>query len=118
MPNLAKPARIYFVVSIDTTGAAFEEHPARELARILSEVIDKVENGDILVAPTTAPSFIMGMHRAVAFVTDEGGITCHAVIVSRELKIPCIVGTSIATKSLKDGDHIEVDANKGIVKKL
>jgi len=51
-------------------------------------------------------------------VTDEGGITCHAAIISRELKKPCIIGTKIATKVLKDGDLVEVDADKGIVKIL
>ncbi len=55
---------------------------------------------------------------AAAFVTDEGGLTCHAAIVSRELKIPCIVGTKNATAVLKTGDRVEVDANKGIVRKL
>jgi pyruvate,water dikinase len=53
-----------------------------------------------------------------AIVTDEGGITCHAAVISRELEIPCIVGTKIATQVLKDGDLVEVDANKGVVKIL
>ena len=56
--------------------------------------------------------------KAGAIVTDEGGLTSHAAIVSRELKIPCIVGTKIATKILKDGDIVEVDAKKGIVRKI
>jgi pyruvate,water dikinase len=51
-------------------------------------------------------------------VTDEGGVTCHAAIVAREMKKPCIIGTKIATKVLKDGDLVEVDANKGVVKIL
>ncbi len=83
-----------------------------------ADEIDKVERGDVLVAPTTAPSFIFGMEKAAAFVTDEGGITSHAAIVSREMKKPCIIGTKIATKVLKDGDLVEVDAEKGIVKVL
>jgi pyruvate,water dikinase len=58
------------------------------------------------------------MQKAAAFVTDEGGLTCHAAIVAREMKKPCIIGTKIATKVLKDGDMVEVDANKGIVKIL
>ena len=58
------------------------------------------------------------MRRAKAIITDEGGLTCHAAIISRELGIPCIIGTKIATKVLKDGDMVEVDANKGIVKKI
>jgi len=56
------------------------------------------------------------MKEAGAIITDEGGITCHAAIVSRELGIPCIIGTKIATKVLKDGDIVEVDAGKGVVK--
>tara|TARA_Y100000310_G_scaffold338021_1_gene426573 strand:- start:1597 stop:1776 length:180 start_codon:yes stop_codon:yes gene_type:complete len=58
------------------------------------------------------------MKKAAAFVTDEGGVTCHAAIVSREMKKPCIIGTKIATKVLKDNDLVEVDANKGIVRKI
>jgi pyruvate,water dikinase len=61
----------------------------------------------------TSPDFIPILKKVSAIITDEGGITCHAAIVSRELKIPCIVGTKIATKVLKDGDVVEVDAQKG-----
>mgnify|MGYP001562085147 CR=1 FL=1 len=75
-----------------------------------------LKNGDILVTFMPAPSHISAMEKAAAFVTDEGGITCHAAIVAREMKKPCIIGTKIATKVLKDGDMVEVDANKGIVK--
>ena len=56
------------------------------------------------------------MHRAAAFVTDEGGITSHAAIVAREMKKPCVVGTKNATRILGDGDMVEVDADSGIVK--
>jgi phosphohistidine swiveling domain-containing protein len=80
--------------------------------------IDKVEAGDIIVTYMTVPDYVPAMKLAAAFVTDEGGITCHAAIISRELKKPCIIGTKIATKVFKDGDMVEVDANKGIVKKL
>lgn len=76
----------------------------------------KVESGDILVSPMTTPDFVMAMEKAAAFVTDEGGITCHAAIVAREMKKPCIIGTQTATKSLKDNDLVEVDSEKGIVK--
>jgi pyruvate,water dikinase len=58
------------------------------------------------------------MKKAGAIVTDEGGLTCHAAIVSRELRVPCVIGTKIATKVLKDGDLVEVDADRGIVKIL
>lgn len=72
----------------------------------------------ILVAVTTHPDYVPAMRKAVAIITDEGGITSHAAIVSREFCIPCIVGTKMATKILNDGDLVEVDANNGVVKKL
>jgi len=82
------------------------------------EEFTKFNDGDILVTPMTHPEFLPMMRKAVAFVTDEGGITCHAAIVAREMKRPCIIGTKNATKVLKDGDMVEVDAEKGIVKIL
>lgn len=78
----------------------------------------KVKQGDIMVSVTTHPDFVPAMRKCKAIVTDEGGITSHAAIVSRELKIPCLVGTKIATKIFKDGNLVEVDAQKGIIKKL
>ena len=77
--------------------------------------IDKVRDGDILVAEMTTPDFVPAMKRAVAIVTDRGGRTAHAAIVSRELGIPCIVGTGQATKALKDGQIISVDGSRGNV---
>ncbi len=82
-----------------------------------SEIINFKE-GNILVAVYTAPEFVPAMKKAMAIVTDTGGITCHAAIVARELGKPCIIGTKIATQMLKDGDLVEVDANKGIVRKI
>jgi len=76
----------------------------------------KIKKGDILVTKLTTPDFVPVIEKSVAIITDLGGITSHAAIISRELKKPCIVGTKIATKVLKDGDLVEVDANKGIVK--
>jgi len=76
----------------------------------------KIRKGDILVAGMTSPEYIIAMRKASAIITDHGGMTTHAAIVSRELNIPCIVKTKIATKVLKDGDRVEVDANKGIVR--
>lgn len=78
----------------------------------------KFKKGDILVTTMTHPEFLPIMKLAKAIVTDEGGITCHAAIVSRELGAPCVIGTKIATKVFKDGDLVEVDANKGVIKKL
>jgi phosphohistidine swiveling domain-containing protein len=80
--------------------------------------IGKVGEGDVLVASMTRPEFVPAMKKAAAIVTDEGGITCHAAIVSRELQKPCIIGTKKATRILKDGDLVEVDANHGIVRKI
>ena len=78
----------------------------------------KVKKGDILVAVTTHPDYVPAMQKAAAIVTDEGGVTSHAAIVARELSVPCIVGTKKASKILKDGDKVEVDANIGIIRKL
>jgi phosphohistidine swiveling domain-containing protein len=71
--------------------------------------------GEILVTGMTRPEFVPLMKKASAIVTDEGGITSHAAIVSRELGKPCIMGTRIATQIIKTGDQVEVDANNGIV---
>jgi len=76
----------------------------------------KVKPGDIVVVSMTRPHLLPILKKAGAIITNEGGITCHAAIMSRELKIPTIVGTHIATKVLKDGDLVEVDAEKGVVK--
>jgi phosphoenolpyruvate synthase/pyruvate phosphate dikinase len=81
-----------------------------------SKEIAKFEKDKILVTPMTTPDFVPIMNKAKAIITNEGGITCHAAIVSRELGIPCVIGTSIATKVLKDGDLVEVDADNGVVK--
>jgi pyruvate,water dikinase len=77
--------------------------------------IDKVLEGDILVAEMTTPDFVPAMKRAVAIVTDRGGRTAHAAIVSRELGIPCVVGSEKATTTLKDGQEITVDGSNGKV---
>ncbi len=76
----------------------------------------KFKKGDILVTSMTRPEFVPLAKQAKAIITNEGGITCHAAIISRELKIPCIIGTKIATKVLKDGDLVKVDAERGIVR--
>lgn len=88
--------------------------------RILTSVknFGKMKKGEILVAAMTSPDYIVAMKKASAIITDEGGMTCHAAIVSRELGIPCIVNTKVATKVLKNGDLVEVDTTKGIIKKI
>ena len=80
--------------------------------------MDEMKKGNILVAGQTRPFLMSAIKKAGGIITDEGGITSHAAIISRELDIPCIIGTKIATKVLKDGDSVEVDADKGIVKIL
>jgi phosphohistidine swiveling domain-containing protein len=80
------------------------------------EDMKKMNQGDILVSTATQPDLMPAIKKSSAIITDEGGITCHAAIVSRELNIPCIIGTKIATKVLEDNDFVEVDAKKGIIK--
>ncbi|ACS89338.1 MULTISPECIES: phosphoenolpyruvate synthase [Thermococcus] len=80
-----------------------------------ADEIDKVKEGDVLVTTMTNPDMVPAMKRASAIVTDEGGRTCHAAIVSRELGIPAVVGTKDATKVLKDGMLITVDGTRGVV---
>ena len=78
--------------------------------------METFQKNQILVAPMTTPWYLPIMKKSLAFVTDEGGVMCHAAVVARELKKPCIIGTKIATKVLKDGDLVEVDAERGVVK--
>jgi phosphohistidine swiveling domain-containing protein len=77
-----------------------------------------MRDGQILVSVATDPSLEAAMLRAAAIVTDMGGITCHAAIVSRELGTPCVVGTRFASKVLNDGEMVEVDATNGLVRKI
>ncbi|MEM3400185.1 MAG: phosphoenolpyruvate synthase [Candidatus Micrarchaeia archaeon] len=77
--------------------------------------IDKMEKGEILVTEMTSPDFVPAMRKAAGIITNSGGATCHAAIVSRELGIPCIVGTKNATEILKTGDEVTLDAYRGIV---
>jgi len=75
----------------------------------------KFHEGDILVTGMTRPEFVPLMRKAAAIITDEGGITCHAAIVSRELNKPCVIGTKIATQVLQDDELVEVDAHRGVI---
>lgn len=93
---------------------------AKGTVRIVNVTADmkKMQKGDILVAISTQPDLMPAMKKAAAFVTDQGGVTSHAAIVARELNTPCVIGTKIATKVFKDGDVVEVDATKGVVRKI
>jgi phosphohistidine swiveling domain-containing protein len=100
------------------TGAIGYKGRVQGIVRLVknTQMMDRVKDGDILVSPMTTPDFLLAMKKAAAFVTDEGGIMCHAAIVAREMKKPCVIGTKIATQVLKDGDLVEVDANAGVVR--
>jgi len=91
---------------------------ARGPVKIVNVVKDiaKMNQGDILVSISTQPDLLPAMKKAAAFVTDQGGVTSHAAIVAREMKTPCVIATKIATQVLHDGDLVEVDADKGVVK--
>lgn len=89
-------------------------------ARVLlsASEISQMQEGEILVAQATTPDFVPAMKKAKAIITNEGGLTSHAAIVSRELGVPCIVGTKFATKQIKTGDLLDVHAASGVVKKI
>ena len=80
--------------------------------------LKKIKKGEIIACEMTTPKFSPFLSRIKAILTNDGGILCHAAIISREFKIPCIIGTKIATKVLKDGDLVEVNVSKGIVRIL
>ncbi|MBI5036769.1 hypothetical protein HZC09_05495 [Candidatus Micrarchaeota archaeon] len=89
------------------------------IARIVMKrsQLGKVEKGDVVITPMTSPEFVPSLENASCIVTDEGGMTCHAAIIARELKKPCIIGTHCATDVFEDGQLVEVDLDKGIVRK-
>ncbi len=93
---------------------------AKGVVRIVNvpEEIHKMNQGDIMVAHSTFPSLVPAMKKAAAIVTEDGGITCHAAIVSRELGTPCVTGIKNACQVLQDGMEVEVDASEGVVKIL
>jgi phosphoenolpyruvate synthase/pyruvate phosphate dikinase len=89
-------------------------------ARILhsADEVSKLQTGEILVTSMTSPEYIPAIRKAIAVVTDEGGVTCHAAIVSRELGLPCVIGTGFATSVFSDGDLLEVDVERGAVRRV
>ncbi len=93
---------------------------AKGKVKLLKSVHDfhRMNPGDILVVSETTPDYVPVMKLAGAVVTDLGGVTSHAAIVCREMKKPCVIGTKIATKVLQEGEEVEVDAEKGVVRKL
>lgn len=123
-----KQATRYFKYSIQ--GQSTEGHELRGVAaspgqakgrvHIIRKTSDMQEfkQGEILVTNQTTPDFVPVMKKAAAIVTEQGGITSHAAVISRELKKPCVIGTKVATHALRDGELVEVDANNGIIRKL
>ena len=86
--------------------------------RVVTEPLEnQFANQEILVAQITRVGFVPIMKKAKAVITDRGGMICHAAIISRELKIPCIVGTRDATQMLENGDLVKIDLEKGTVVK-
>ena len=88
---------------------------AVKIVNVMSDMA-KMNKGDVLVSISTQPDLLPAMRKASAFVTDQGGVTSHAAIVAREMNTPCVIATKVATQVLHDGDIVEVDADKGIVK--
>jgi phosphohistidine swiveling domain-containing protein len=94
----------------------YEGRAQGQVVKILSFTdMNRFKSGDVLVTEMTNPDYLPIMKIASAVVTDEGGATCHAAIACRELKIPCVVGTKIATHALNDGDIVDVDAVRGVI---
>jgi pyruvate,water dikinase len=90
---------------------------ASGVVKIINDLkdLDKIKKGDILVTEMTNPDMVVSMQKSSAIITDEGGLTAHAAIVSREMGIPCVVGTRLATQILKDGNIVTVDGYNGKV---
>jgi len=98
------------------TPAAAGIYKGRVKIIVTKKDFPKMKKGDILVTDMTRPDYLPIMRLAGAIITDEGGLTCHAAVVSREMGIPCVVGTKIGTQVLHDGQRVEVDADRGVVK--
>lgn len=114
------PVKIVLRVNQFTGQVAYIGKKQRGTVKVIKKQSDmtKMKKGNILVSPMTTPRLMAAVKIARAIVTDEGGITSHASIVAREFKIPCVIGTKIASQVLKDGDRVEVDSVRGIILKL
>jgi len=115
--EVEEESRVVQELKVLTKGLPASPGTAYGRVRSIKDIteIDKVQEGDILVTGMTNPDMVPAMRKAVAVVTEEGGRTCHAAIVSRELQIPCIVGAKSATAVLEEGMEITVDATRGVV---
>ena len=90
------------------------------IARVITDLSEQKDckEGEILIIPQTRPQYNLILSKLKAIVTDEGGMLCHAAMLAREKNIPCIVGTKNATKIIKTGDNVIVNADRGLVKVL
>ena len=91
--------------------------PTMSGAKEYKEFIKTLKHTNVIVAPMTVPELASVFSKVAAVITDEGGLMSHAALVAREKKVPCIIGTRIATRALRDGDVVTVDANNGVVTK-
>ena len=101
-----------------TVGSKGEPVSGRAVVVYTNRDLYKVKQGQIMFTGMTRQDFVPYLRKVKALVTDEGNVTCHAAIIARELSIPCIVNTGSGTSIFRDGDMVEVDANKGIVRKI
>lgn len=115
-----KRAILKAIVETTVKGTVANRGRATGKAKLVYEVedISKVDKGDIIVSPMTHPKLVPAIIKASGIITDFGGLLCHAVIVSREFGIPCVVGTKKATKVFKDNDLAELNAYEGVARKL
>lgn len=90
----------------------------RAVVAMSSREAATIKKGDILIAPATSADFVPAMRKASAIVTQMGGLTSHAAVVAREFEVPCVVGVPNIVSCLKTGDIVEVDANRGVVRKI
>ncbi|MGN6373144.1 MAG: phosphoenolpyruvate synthase [Solirubrobacteraceae bacterium] len=116
-PHAAAPESLAGGGTVLLRGLGGAPGSASGVVRVLSSLADaeRLADGEVLVTHMTAPDWVPLMRRAAAIVTDSGGMTCHAAIVSRELAIPAVVGTGEATRKLRDGELVTVDATRGVV---
>lgn len=105
-------------VKISGTTASHGDTVRGKVRLLNKNNMNELKKGEILVTTMTSPEFVPAMHKAAAIVTDEGGVLCHAAIVAREMNIPCIISTQVATKILHNGDLVEVNTKDGYIKIL
>lgn len=104
----------------DLNGSCACPGTVQGLARVVKskKQLHELQPNEILVTSMTDPDFVPYLKNAIGIITDDGGITCHSAIISREMKIPCIVGTKVATRTIKTGDLLDLRAHHGLVRVL